>query len=67
VYTTQREGTIAREAMPLEAYVVDWLKPSNKPATRSRCHCSQGCGSCKQTTEPNKPLIMAGCIEGCGQ
>jgi len=58
MYTTQREGTIARKTMPLEAYVVDWLKPSNKSATFPNSHCSRDCRSWKKTantSEPNKP------------
>jgi len=67
VYTTPRKGTTARKAMPLKAYVVDWLKPGNPPTTPSHSDNSQSCRSCHKTANasaPNKPLIMAGCIEG---
>jgi len=70
VYTTQREGTTARKAMPLEAYVVDWLKPSNPPTASSRNYNSQGCRSCQQTANApdlNKPSNMADWVGGGGR
>ena len=67
MYTTQRKGTTASKAMPLEAYVVDWLKPGHPPATPSRRYHAQGGQQTVSTPQSCKPSIIADGIGNGGR